>query len=93
MDNTELLHLMEEQLKLSKQLKARIRELEAARTAPLAIVSTALRLPGGLSTPQDYWEFLLGDRDVISEIPEDRPGLRSVFDPAPNTPNRWSGYR
>ncbi|HZU55354.1 MAG TPA: beta-ketoacyl synthase N-terminal-like domain-containing protein [Actinocrinis sp.] len=88
MDNKELLHLMAEQLKLSKQLKARIRELEAERTAPLAIVSTALRLPGGLNTPQDYWEFLLGDRDVVREIPEDRPGLRSVFDPKPNTPNR-----
>ena len=88
MDNKELLHLMEDQLKLSKQLKARIRELEAARTAPLAIVSTALRLPGGLNSPQDYWDFLLGDRDVISEIPEDRPGLRAVFDPKQNTPNR-----
>lgn len=88
MDNRELLHLMEEQLKLSKQLKARIRELESARTAPLAIVSTALRLPGGLSSPEDYWEFLLGDRDVVSEIPEDRPGLRAVFDPTRNTPNR-----
>lgn len=88
MDNKELLHLMEEQLKLSKQLKARIRELEAARTAPLAIVSTALRLPGGLNSPEDYWEFLLGDRDAISEIPEDRPGLRAVFDPKQNTPNR-----
>lgn len=87
MDNKELLHLMAEQLKLSKQLKARIRELEAARAAPLAIVSTALRLPGGLDSPEDYWEFLLGDRDVISEIPEDRPGLRAVFDPKQNTPN------
>ncbi|HXR69799.1 beta-ketoacyl synthase N-terminal-like domain-containing protein [Actinocrinis sp.] len=87
MDNKELLHLMEEQLKLSKQLKARIRELEAARTAPLAIVSTALRLPGGLNSAEDYWDFLLGDRDVISEIPEDRPGLRAVFDPKQNTPN------
>ncbi len=88
MDNKELLHLMEEQLRLSKQLKARIRELEAARTAPLAIVSTALRLPGGLNTPEAYWDFLLGDDDVITEIPGDRPGLRAVFDPKQNTPNR-----
>ncbi len=72
--------LMQEQLKLSRDLKARVRELEGARHAPLAVVGTALRLPGGLRTPQEYWDFLLGDQEALTAIPQDRPGLRAVYD-------------
>ena len=79
--------LMAQQLALSRDLRARIRELEAERHAPLAVVGTALRLPGGLATPQQYWDFLLGDRDVRSAIPEDRPGLRSAYDARPDRPD------
>ncbi|MFI5758407.1 beta-ketoacyl synthase N-terminal-like domain-containing protein [Streptomyces sp. NPDC051569] len=78
--------LMESQLKLSRDLKARVRELEAARHAPLAVVGTALRLPGGLTTPEGYWDFLLGDEEALSEIPEDRPGLRAVYDERQDRP-------
>ncbi len=63
-DGDELLRLAADQVELTKRLRARIQELEYERTAPLAIVSTALRLPGGLTTPEAYWQFLLGDRDV-----------------------------
>ncbi len=78
--------LMREQLKLSRELKARVRELEGARSTPLAVVGTALRLPGGLDTPERYWDFLLGEREALSEIPEDRPGLRSVHEAGPGRP-------
>jgi 3-oxoacyl-[acyl-carrier-protein] synthase II len=76
--------LMEDQLKLSRHLKERVRRLEAERHAPLAVVGTALRLPGGLTTPQEYWDFLMGDQDALSEIPQDRPGLRAAYDPRPD---------
>ncbi|WP_345697213.1 beta-ketoacyl synthase N-terminal-like domain-containing protein [Kitasatospora terrestris] len=79
---------MQDQLKLSRRLKARIRELEEQRGAPLAVVGTALRLPGGLTTPEAYWDFLLGDGDALSGIPEDRPGLRAVYDERPDRPGR-----
>ena len=78
--------LMEDQLKLSRSLKARIRELEDAQHAPLAVVGTALRLPGGLTTPEEYWDFLLSDADVLGGIPAERPGLRAVYDPRPDRP-------
>jgi 3-oxoacyl-[acyl-carrier-protein] synthase II len=80
--------LMEDQLKASRALKARIRELEDAPHRPLAVVSTALRLPGGLDTPQAYWDFLLGDTDALSAIPADRTGLRAVHDDRPDRPGR-----
>jgi acyl transferase domain-containing protein len=78
--------LMEDQLRLSRSLKERVRELEDAQHAPLAVVGTALRLPGGLTTPEEYWDFLLSDADALSGIPADRPGLHTVHDPRPDRP-------
>ncbi|GAA3155575.1 hypothetical protein GCM10010521_49320 [Streptomyces rameus] len=80
--------LMEDQLKLSRRLQSRVRELEDERHAPLAVVGTALRLPGGLDTPDAYWDFLRGTGTAYSSIPEDRPGLRAVYDPEPGRPGR-----
>jgi 3-oxoacyl-[acyl-carrier-protein] synthase II len=86
MNVEDLRQVMESQLALSRRLKARIRELEGEARAPLAVVGMALRLPGGLTTPEDYWTFLRGDVEVRSEIPGDRPGLRSVYDPRVGQP-------
>ncbi|MBO1416424.1 type I polyketide synthase [Streptomyces sp. FH025] len=86
MDANDMRRVMERQLAQSQRLKTRIRELEQAETAPLAVVGMALRLPGGQTTPEDYWDFLLGDGDAVGPIPEDRPGLRSVYAPGPPRP-------
>ncbi|HSV68387.1 MAG TPA: beta-ketoacyl synthase N-terminal-like domain-containing protein [Mycobacteriales bacterium] len=88
MEPTQLRQVIEEQLTLSRTLKARIRELEAAARAPLAVVGMALRLPGGLTTPEAYWTFLNSDATALSEIPADRPGLAAVYDPRPDVPGR-----
>ncbi|MFC9327397.1 beta-ketoacyl synthase N-terminal-like domain-containing protein [Kitasatospora sp. NPDC057015] len=84
----EIRALLEEQLRLSRSLRQRVGELEEARHAPLAVVSVALRLPGGLSTPEQYWDFLLSDADGRGPIPADRPALRAVHDPRPGLPGR-----
>ncbi|MGQ0841935.1 beta-ketoacyl synthase N-terminal-like domain-containing protein, partial [Actinokineospora sp.] len=41
----------------------------AARTEPIAVVSMACRLPGGVDTPEGYWELLSGGGDAIGEFP------------------------
>ena len=38
----------------------------------IAIVSMACRLPGGISTPEDFWELLEGGGDAITDAPKDR---------------------
>lgn len=88
MDPAALRQLMEEQLKLSRRLQARIRELEAEKHAPLAVVGMGLRLPGNLTSPEAYWDFLRGEGTAYGPIPEDRPGLRAVYDPTPGKPGR-----
>ena len=39
---------------------------------PIAICGMALRLPGGLESPQDLWDFLLAKGDARSRVPESR---------------------
>ncbi|MDT8913065.1 SDR family NAD(P)-dependent oxidoreductase [Amycolatopsis sp. PS_44_ISF1] len=39
---------------------------------PIAIVGLGLRLPGGIETPEEFWELLDSGRDVIGPAPRDR---------------------
>lgn len=80
--------LVEKQLAQSRRLKARLRELENETRAPIAVIGMGLRLPGGIATPEDYWRFLCGETDALSDIPNDRPGLRAVYDARPDRPGR-----
>jgi 3-oxoacyl-[acyl-carrier-protein] synthase II len=86
MKTDDLRQIIEQQLGLTRRLRARIGELEAERHSPLAVVGMAVRLPGAVNTPEDYWSLLVGDRDVVTAIPENRPGLRAVYDPRRNQP-------
>ncbi|MFG2910093.1 beta-ketoacyl synthase N-terminal-like domain-containing protein [Kitasatospora sp. NPDC048286] len=88
MDSAEIRTLMEDQLRLSQRLRARVAELEAERHAPVAVIGMGLRLPPDLNSPAAYWEFLRSGRTGLSGLPEDRPGLRAVYDPVPGTPGR-----
>ncbi|MFE7001442.1 beta-ketoacyl synthase N-terminal-like domain-containing protein [Streptomyces griseus] len=80
--------LMEDQLNLSRRLRERVRELEEEKHAPLAVVGMGLRLPSDLRSPEQYWDFLRGDATAVSGLPDDRPGLRTVYDPTPGRPGR-----
>ncbi|MFD9691742.1 type I polyketide synthase [Kitasatospora sp. NPDC059088] len=38
----------------------------------IAIVGTACRFPGGVTTPEQLWQLLATDGDVVSDLPTDR---------------------
>ncbi|WP_420543184.1 type I polyketide synthase [Streptomyces katrae] len=51
---------------------------------PIAIVGIGCRFPGGVSTPEEFWELLAGERDAVSVLPEDRGwDLEELYDPDP----------
>ncbi|MBT2381809.1 SDR family NAD(P)-dependent oxidoreductase [Streptomyces sp. ISL-111] len=54
------------------QTRKRLEEAEAGRHEPVAIVGMGCRFPGGVRSPEDFWELLSSGRSAISGFPEDR---------------------
>ncbi|MFJ2249633.1 type I polyketide synthase, partial [Streptomyces sp. NPDC087862] len=54
----------------------------AARTEPIAVVSMACRLPGGIDTPEAFWELLSSGGDAVGGLPSRWDGL-GVYDSDP----------
>ncbi|MEU8781764.1 SDR family NAD(P)-dependent oxidoreductase [Streptomyces sp. NPDC048637] len=50
---------------------------------PLAIVGIGCRLPGGVTTPDQYWGLLASGADVIGGLPTDRGWDPDLYDPDP----------
>ncbi len=89
MDNTE---------KLIKALRASVKEVErlrreneglmAAAVEPIAIIGMACRYPGGVTSPEELWQVLVGERDVISNLPTDRGWPTDLYDADPEAPGK-----
>ncbi|CAG8955553.1 hypothetical protein HYFRA_00009507 [Hymenoscyphus fraxineus] len=47
---------------------------------PIAICGMSLRLPGGLKTPQAFWDFLLEGKDGRTEVPSTRYNISAFYD-------------
>ena len=48
---------------------------------PIAICGMACRLPGGLHTPQQLWEFLVAKGDARTRVPESRYNVDAYYSP------------
>ncbi|MFC4147315.1 type I polyketide synthase [Micromonospora mangrovi] len=58
-----------------------------ATDEPIAIVSMACRLPGGVETPEQLWELVLRGDDAVVPMPDDRGwDVDALYDPDPDRP-------
>lgn len=56
---------------------------------PVAICGMACRLPGGIGSPSELWDFLLAKGDARSEVPETRFSLAGHY----QDPSKSKGHR
>ncbi|MEP7311632.1 MAG: type I polyketide synthase [Pseudomonadota bacterium] len=58
------------------------------RANPIAIVGMGCRLPGGVETPQAFWQLLCDGVDAITEVPASRWDAEAVYDADPAAPGK-----
>ncbi len=95
-DRDQPLNAMQKALLALGELRARLKEFEAARDEPVAIVGIGCRIPGGANSPESFWRLLDGGVDAITEMPGDRWDADAFFDPELASPSkmntRWGGF-
>jgi acyl transferase domain-containing protein len=70
---------MSESLSFAKQtlialesLQAKLAASERARTEPIAVIGMGCRFPGGIDSPESFWNLLRDGGNAISEYPANR---------------------
>ena len=59
-------------LRSAMKENARLREEAERSPEPVAVVGVGCRLPGGVDSPEDLWDLLEREEDVIGPLPRDR---------------------
>ncbi|MDB9526155.1 type I polyketide synthase [Oscillatoria sp. CS-180] len=82
--------LMQQALLKIDHLQAKVKTLEGDKNEPIAIVGMGCRLPGGIETPEQYWQQLMSGFDGITEIPSSRWDIDTYYSADLNAPGKMS---
>jgi acyl transferase domain-containing protein/acyl carrier protein len=67
-----------------------------SRVTPIAVIGMGCRLPGGIDSPDAFWQALLRGDDLVTEIPADRWDVADHYDAergvAGRSVSRWGGF-
>jgi len=56
------------------------RPFNTSTAEDIAVIATACRLPGGVTTPEEFWELLVSGGDAIIDVPKDRWEVNDMYD-------------
>ncbi|MEW2393407.1 beta-ketoacyl synthase N-terminal-like domain-containing protein, partial [Streptomyces venezuelae] len=69
-----------------RQTERRLQDVETAGHEPIAVIGMACRLPGGVRTPEDFWELISTGGDAVAPLPGNRNwDLDALYDPDPES--------
>lgn len=88
--------MLRQALEAIEKLQKKLEASEQARREPIAVIGMGCRFPGGVKTPEQYWDLLIEGRDAITRMPEDRWAVAAslVSDTAgpSDTQPPWGGF-
>ena len=76
-----------------RRLRGQVAAYEAADAAsrePIAIVGMALRMPGGISTPEAFWKVIEEGKSCVTEVPTERWNIDEFFSADPTSAGKMS---
>lgn len=70
--------------------------MKNASVTPVAVIGLGCRLPGGIESPEQFWQALLRGEDFITEVPPARWDLTEYYDPESGvpgkSPSKWGAF-
>ncbi len=69
-----------------RRLRAELEECRHGTNEPVAILGTAVRLPGGVTSPELFWKALANGEDLITTVPPERWDAHSYSSWEPDQP-------
>jgi acyl transferase domain-containing protein len=71
-----------------EDMKGKLDATQYAKTEPIAIVGMGCRFPGGVDSPETFWELLRQGEDAVTDVPTDRWNMDDYYDPNPDQPGK-----
>ncbi len=71
--------LLQNSLRALEAMEAKLAAAERAKTEPIAVLGMSCRFPGGVDSPESFWQLLHEGRDAIATVPADRRALAAAF--------------